>query len=93
MIAHAEGVARLAFGSIEFCADLGCEHSRQMLLPARFELVLASRLAGIAAPIDGVAVQLDDMATSPDGGGSGPDLDVARLGILDADKGNIFLLD
>ncbi|MGV6873781.1 HpcH/HpaI aldolase/citrate lyase family protein [Pseudochelatococcus sp. B33] len=59
-IAAAEGVARLAFGSIDFCADLGCAHLREVLLPPRSELVLASRLAGIAAPIDGVTVQLDD---------------------------------
>lgn len=59
-IAAAPGVVRLAFGSIDFCADLGCEHLRDVLLPARTELVLASRLAGIAAPIDGVTVQLDD---------------------------------
>lgn len=58
------GVVRLAFGSVDFCADLGCEHLREVLLPARSELVLASRLAGIAAPIDGVTVQLDDLTIS-----------------------------
>ncbi|NPD17715.1 CoA ester lyase [Xinfangfangia sp. D13-10-4-6] len=63
-IAAADGVSRLAFGSIDFCADLGCEHLREVLLPVRSELVLASRLAGIAAPIDGVTVQLDDMEIS-----------------------------
>lgn len=60
-IAAAEGVERLAFGSIDYCADLGSAHLRAVLLPARSELVLASRLAGIAAPIDGVTVQLDDL--------------------------------
>lgn len=39
---------------------MGCAHLRDILLPARIELVLASRLASIAAPIDGVTVQLDD---------------------------------
>lgn len=63
-IAAAKGVRRLAFGSIDFCADLGCAHLREALLPARVELVLASRLAGIAAPLDGVTVQLDDPAPS-----------------------------
>lgn len=62
----AAGVARLAFGSVDFCADLGCAHLRDVLLPARSELVLASRLAGIAAPIDGVTVQLDDLSVSHD---------------------------
>lgn len=65
-IAHAEGVERLAFGSIDYCADLGCEHLRDVLLTARCELVLASRLAGIGAPIDGVTAQLDDMSICHD---------------------------
>ena len=65
-IAAAPGVARIAFGSVDFCADLGCAHLREVLLPARSELVLASRLAGIAAPIDGVTVQLDDLSVSHD---------------------------
>lgn len=65
-IAAIPGVERLAFGSIDFCSDLGCEHLREVLLPARSELVLASRLAGIAAPIDGVTVQLDDFSISYD---------------------------
>ncbi|MEM9635059.1 MAG: CoA ester lyase [Pseudomonadota bacterium] len=60
VIAELEGVVRLAFGSIDYCADLGCAHQRDVLLPVRSELVLASRLAGIAAPIDGVTAQLDD---------------------------------
>lgn len=58
-IAAEPGVARLAFGSIDYCAELACAHLREVLLPARCELVLASRLAGIAAPIDGVTVQFN----------------------------------
>lgn len=65
-IAATDGVVRLAFGSVDYCADLGCAHLREVLLPARCELVLASRLAGIAAPIDGVTVQLDDPVISHD---------------------------
>jgi citrate lyase subunit beta/citryl-CoA lyase len=65
-LAAVQGVVRLAFGSIDFCADLGCAHLREVLLPARAELVLASRLAGIAAPIDGVTVQLNDHEMSFD---------------------------
>ena len=42
----AEPAARLAFGSIDYAADLGCSHTRQALLAARSELVVASRLAG-----------------------------------------------
>lgn len=63
-IAAAQGVVRLAFGSVDFCADLGLAHLQNILLPARFELVLASRLAEIAPPIDGVTVQLDDLSIS-----------------------------
>lgn len=61
-IAALSGVCRLVFGSIDYCADLGCEHLREVLLPARSELVLASRLAGIAPPIDGVTARLDDLS-------------------------------
>jgi citrate lyase subunit beta/citryl-CoA lyase len=57
-IAATDGVCRLAFGSVDFSADLDCAHTREVLLPARFELVLASRLAGIAPPLDGVTTQL-----------------------------------
>lgn len=55
-------VSRLAFGSIDFCADIGCDHDHDALLFARSELVLASRLAGLAAPIDGVTTSIDDEA-------------------------------
>ncbi len=59
-IAHAEGVANLAFGSVDFCADLGMAHERAPLLLARSSLVLESRLAGLPAPIDGVTTAIDD---------------------------------
>lgn len=55
-------VTQLAFGSIDFCADLGMDHRRDLLAPVRFQLVLASRIAGVAAPLDGVTAQLDDTA-------------------------------
>jgi citrate lyase subunit beta/citryl-CoA lyase len=53
------GVSRLAFGSIDYCADLGCAHQRDILIPARSEIVLASRLAGICPPLDGVTAKID----------------------------------
>ena len=66
-IAAAPGVARLAFGSIDFAADLGCGHEREALASARCELVLASRLAGLAAPLDGVTANFrDDAAAAGD---------------------------
>jgi len=58
--------ARLAFGSLDFAVDLGCSHDRDMLAPARTELVMASRLAGIAAPLDGVTTAIDDAALIED---------------------------
>jgi len=60
-VATHPAVARMAFGSIDFSADLGCAHEREALLFARNELVLASRLAGLPAPVDGVTTALDDV--------------------------------
>ncbi len=60
--ALAEVAARLAFGSIDFAADLGCAHTRSALAAARSELALASRLAGRPAPIDGVTMSTKDLA-------------------------------
>jgi citrate lyase subunit beta/citryl-CoA lyase len=54
--------SRLAFGSIDFCADLGMAHEREMLLAARAEIVLASKLAGLPAPLDGVCTAIDAAA-------------------------------
>ncbi len=66
-IAGAAVTARLAFGSIDFCADLGLAHTREALLMARSELVLASRLGGLAAPLDGVTAALgNDMLAEDD---------------------------
>jgi citrate lyase subunit beta/citryl-CoA lyase len=59
-IASAGGVARLAFGSIDYAADLGMAHIREALLLARLEIVLASRLAGLPGPIDGVTTAIND---------------------------------
>lgn len=66
ILAAQDGVRRLVFGSVDYSADLACEMEREPLLAARSELVLASRLAGIAAPIDGVTVKLDDPALTGD---------------------------
>jgi citrate lyase subunit beta / citryl-CoA lyase len=60
-LAAVPGVQRLAFGHIDFQVDLGlCNATEAELLPYQCELVLASRLARIAAPLDGVTVALDD---------------------------------
>lgn len=58
MIAQAPGVESLLFGSLDFQADLGT--SDDDLLYARSRVVLVSRVAGIAAPVDGVTQAIDD---------------------------------
>ena len=54
------GVFCAAFGALDLALDLGCRPDWQPLLMARSELVLRSRLCGIAAPIDGVTPALDN---------------------------------
>ncbi len=55
-------VARLAFGHLDFQVDAGmaCGPDEAELLPVRMALVLASRRAHLAAPIDGVTVDTRD---------------------------------
>ncbi|MEM5278655.1 CoA ester lyase [Cupriavidus taiwanensis] len=61
-VASAGGVARLAFGSLDYAVDLGCSHSRDALAFARARIVLASRVAGLPPPVDGVTTALKDEA-------------------------------
>jgi len=51
---------RLAFGSIDYCADIGLQHTQTALLHARSEIVLASRAAGISGPLDGITTAIND---------------------------------
>jgi citrate lyase subunit beta/citryl-CoA lyase len=60
-LAAAQGVQRLAFGSVDYQFDLGIQGDEEELLHARSQLVLASRVAGALAPIDGVTVAIDDL--------------------------------
>ena len=61
-LAATPGVLRLGLGQIDLQADLGmvCGPDEAELLPARFELVLASRLARMTPPIDGVTMDTRD---------------------------------
>jgi citrate lyase subunit beta/citryl-CoA lyase len=59
-LARAPNVQRLVFGSIDFQHDLGIAGEGEELLYFRSQLVLHSRLAGLAAPVDGVSTVLDD---------------------------------
>lgn len=58
-IAHARAVERLMFGSIDFQLDLGIHGEDEELLYFRSHLVLISRVAGLAAPVDGVTTAFD----------------------------------
>ncbi|MFF9184256.1 HpcH/HpaI aldolase/citrate lyase family protein [Streptomyces misionensis] len=64
-IAEVPGVARLVFGSVDFALDadiVPSEPDESELLWARSTLVVASRAAGLPAPLDGVHTRLDDEA-------------------------------
>lgn len=63
-IARIPGVTSLAFGSVDYCLDLGMAHRTELLLPARSELVLAARLGELLPPLDGVTTQLDDISVT-----------------------------
>jgi citrate lyase subunit beta/citryl-CoA lyase len=62
-IANSEQVLRLALGNIDLQADLGmvCDPQETELQTARFQIVLASRLAQIAPPVDGVTPSTEDI--------------------------------
>ncbi|MEO5743557.1 MAG: CoA ester lyase, partial [Terracoccus sp.] len=57
-LAAADPVVRLAFGSLDYSLDVDAVESRESLLFARSTLVIASRVAGIAAPIDTVTTDV-----------------------------------
>ena len=61
------GVAsRLAFGNLDYAADIGVGQDRLALAHARSVLVVASRGAGIASPIDGVTQEFNDLRVIED---------------------------
>lgn len=60
-LARASGVTRLAFGSLDFALDVRADHADGPLLYARGALVVASRAAGLPAPIDGVTTSTKDL--------------------------------
>ena len=63
LAATTASIGRFVFGTIDFQVDLGIEGEGEELLAFRSELVLRSRLAEIAPPVDGVSLSIDD----PDG--------------------------
>ena len=61
-LAAAGGVARLAFGTLDYCADLGLSGDDRGLIHASSRIAEASRCAGIDSPIAGVTPAIDDDA-------------------------------
>jgi citrate lyase subunit beta/citryl-CoA lyase len=61
-IASAPGVRHLSLGGIDLRRDLGATDGNLQTLYARSHLVVASRAAGIAPPIDSVYARLNDEA-------------------------------
>lgn len=59
-LAQDPSVVRLAFGALDFQVDTGIEGDDDALLYFRSQLVLASRLAGKASPVDGVTTAIND---------------------------------
>lgn len=59
-LASVPGVARLAFGELDFAADIAAQPNQRAMLLARSSLVLASRAHGLPGPLDGVTPKFDD---------------------------------
>lgn len=53
-------VLRIVFGTLDFQVDLGIDGDGEELHLFRSQIVLASRLAGIGAPVDGVSTTITD---------------------------------
>jgi citrate lyase subunit beta/citryl-CoA lyase len=62
-IAAAQRVARLAFGAVDYAADLGLSGDARGLIHPCAAIALASRLAGLAQPIAAPTTAIDDEAT------------------------------
>ena len=65
-IAAVDGVTQLAFGPADYRNDVGCSDAPEALLLARSTLVLASRLAGLPAPLDGPCFDFRDASKTSD---------------------------
>ena len=59
-LAACPGVARLVFGTLDYALDLDIESQSDALVYGAARLTVASRVAGLAAPVAGVTPQIDD---------------------------------
>lgn len=60
VLCGAPRVPRIVFGTLDFQIDLGIDGDGEELHLFRSQIVLASRLAGIGAPVDGVSTTITD---------------------------------
>ncbi len=60
VLCAAPRVGRIVFGTLDFQVDLGIGGDGEELHLFRSQIVLASRLAGIGAPVDGVSTTITD---------------------------------
>ncbi|MDN4644218.1 HpcH/HpaI aldolase/citrate lyase family protein [Arthrobacter sp. PsM3] len=65
-LARVPGVTRLAFGAIDFALDINADGGDRFLDQARAQLVLASRAAGIGAPLDSPSIDITDAGAVAD---------------------------
>jgi citrate lyase subunit beta/citryl-CoA lyase len=56
------GLQRIAVGSVDFAAESGIADEGEAMTAIRTQIVLASCLAGLMAPVDGVSLELTDEA-------------------------------
>ena len=61
-VARASRVERLVFGALDFQLDTGMHDEGDTLATVRSQIAIASRIAGIGAPIDAVSLSFDDEA-------------------------------
>ncbi len=59
-LAGVAGLARIAFGSVDFAVESGIADEGDAMTAVRTQIVLASCYAGLAPPIDGVSLELTD---------------------------------
>lgn len=61
-IARIPGITRLAFGALDYALDINAEGGDRFLDYARSHIVVASRVAGIPAPLDTPPTEIADSA-------------------------------
>lgn len=60
-LASTPGVVRLAFGALDFSLDVAADVDSETVQFARAQVVVASRVAGLAAPLDTPSVEINDL--------------------------------